>query len=92
MVEALRVMSQTRTRLHNSVVFLFNGGEESLQDASHLFITKHPVRKSWVPLGYTVLAREYSDDQYRLGFAVSSTSKRVARTGRRFFFKRLTKK
>ncbi|KEI41749.1 uncharacterized protein L969DRAFT_15765 [Mixia osmundae IAM 14324] len=46
MLETLRVMSSTDRRLYNSIVFLFNGAEESLQDASHLFITKHPLRHS----------------------------------------------
>ncbi|KAL8286292.1 hypothetical protein RQP46_004780 [Phenoliferia psychrophenolica] len=44
MLEALRVMAMTNKRLTNSVVFLFNGAEESLQDASHLFITQHSIR------------------------------------------------
>ncbi|SCV68329.1 BQ2448_450 [Microbotryum intermedium] len=46
MLEALRVMALTPRRLTNSVIFLFNGGEESLQDASHLFITQHPLKDS----------------------------------------------
>ena len=45
MLEALRIMSQTPDIiLNNAIVFLFNGAEESLQDASHLFITQHPWR------------------------------------------------
>ncbi|GAA5994045.1 hypothetical protein JCM5350_000059 [Sporobolomyces pararoseus] len=44
MLEALRVLALGKTRLTNSVVFLFNGAEESLQDASHLFITQHPLK------------------------------------------------
>ncbi|GAA5877205.1 hypothetical protein JCM16303_006201 [Sporobolomyces ruberrimus] len=44
MLEALRVMALGKRRLTNSVVFLFNGAEESLQDASHLFITQHPLK------------------------------------------------
>lgn len=43
-LEAIRVLLGTPDKLHNSVVFLFNGGEESLQDASHLFITQHPLK------------------------------------------------
>ncbi|KAM0793486.1 hypothetical protein ACM66B_000927 [Microbotryomycetes sp. NB124-2] len=46
MLETLRVMGMTRRRLTNSVIFLFNGAEESLQDASHLFITQHPLKDS----------------------------------------------
>lgn len=44
MVELLRIFttpSPTRGRLRNSVVLLFNNGEESLQDASHLYITSN---------------------------------------------------
>lgn len=43
LLEALRILTLpgTGTRLHNSVVLLFNNGEESLQDASHLYITQH---------------------------------------------------
>ncbi|GAA6059342.1 hypothetical protein JCM10212_003240 [Sporobolomyces blumeae] len=44
MLEALRVMALGDRKLTNSVVFLFNGAEESLQDASHLFITQHPLK------------------------------------------------
>lgn len=42
MLEALRVMSHSPRELTNAVIFLFNGGEESLQDASHAFITQQP--------------------------------------------------
>ncbi|SPO29654.1 uncharacterized protein UTRI_05476 [Ustilago trichophora] len=43
LMEALRVLTLPNTgrRLYNSVVLLFNDGEESLQDASHLYITQH---------------------------------------------------
>lgn len=42
MFEVLRVMSQDpNIALNNAIVFLFNGAEETLQDASHLFITQH---------------------------------------------------
>lgn len=41
-------MSSTPTPLHHAAVFLFNGGEESLQDASHLYITKHQDTKDTV--------------------------------------------
>ncbi|GAA5912605.1 hypothetical protein JCM8208_004787 [Rhodotorula glutinis] len=44
MLEAMRVMALGERRLTNSVIFLFNGAEESLQDASHLFITQHPLK------------------------------------------------
>jgi hypothetical protein len=40
MLEILRVMGMRNRSLENSVVLLFNGGEESLQDASHLFSTQ----------------------------------------------------
>lgn len=44
MLEALRVMGMGERKLTNAVIFLSNGAEESLQDASHLFITQHPLR------------------------------------------------
>ncbi|BGP44460.1 hypothetical protein JCM10450v2_000274 [Rhodotorula kratochvilovae] len=46
MLEAMRVMALGERKLTNSVIFLFNGAEESLQDASHLFITQHPLRST----------------------------------------------
>ncbi|KAI1316599.1 hypothetical protein EDD11_009724 [Mortierella claussenii] len=44
MMETIRVMSQRPAPKKNSIVFLFNGGEESLQDASHSFITAHELK------------------------------------------------
>ncbi|KAI8070896.1 hypothetical protein BC940DRAFT_235259 [Gongronella butleri] len=45
MLEIIRVMSQRDwSGYRNSVVFLFNGAEESLQDASHAFITMHDLK------------------------------------------------
>lgn len=45
MLESIRVLSQTNDlKLDTALVFLFNGAEESLQDASHLFITQHEWR------------------------------------------------
>ncbi|CAO1635451.1 unnamed protein product [Sympodiomycopsis kandeliae] len=44
MTEVLRILTTPgahRKRLRNSVVLLFNNGEESFQDASHLFITSN---------------------------------------------------
>ncbi|KAI7816827.1 hypothetical protein BC939DRAFT_403329 [Gamsiella multidivaricata] len=46
MVEIIRIMSLRPAPKKNSVIFLFNGGEESLQDASHSFITRHELRGS----------------------------------------------
>ncbi|EPQ26656.1 uncharacterized protein PFL1_05636 [Pseudozyma flocculosa PF-1] len=50
LLEALRALTLPNTgrRLHNSVVLLFNNGEESLQDASHLYITQHHPTKDTV--------------------------------------------
>jgi Peptidase family M28 len=45
MLEVLRILSQ-ETRLKKSIVFLFNGAEETLQDASHAFVTQHELAKS----------------------------------------------
>ncbi|KAF9984633.1 hypothetical protein BGZ65_013025 [Modicella reniformis] len=44
MIEIIRIMSLRPAPKKNSVIFLFNGGEESLQDASHSFITTHELR------------------------------------------------
>ncbi|XP_060607181.1 endoplasmic reticulum metallopeptidase 1-like [Ruditapes philippinarum] len=42
MIEIIRVLSQSATPIQHSMVFLFNGAEENLLQASHGFITKHP--------------------------------------------------
>ncbi|KAI8822253.1 uncharacterized protein EV422DRAFT_526204 [Fimicolochytrium jonesii] len=44
MLEILRLLSQRQKPLKNAVIFLWNGAEETLQDASHAFITQHPYR------------------------------------------------
>ncbi|KAI8083071.1 uncharacterized protein BX664DRAFT_339762 [Halteromyces radiatus] len=45
MLDIIRVLSQRDwTGYKNSIVFLFNGAEETLQDASHAFITMHDLR------------------------------------------------
>lgn len=42
LLEVLRVLtSAPRPKLRHSVILLFNNGEESLQDASHLYATQH---------------------------------------------------
>ncbi|KAI9266828.1 hypothetical protein BDA99DRAFT_506777 [Phascolomyces articulosus] len=47
MLEIIRVLSQRNwSGYRNSIVFLFNGAEETLQDASHAFITMHDIRDS----------------------------------------------
>ncbi|CAM0140646.1 hypothetical protein VKS41_006671 [Umbelopsis sp. WA50703] len=47
MLEIIRIMSQKSwDGYKNSMVFLFNGAEESLQDASHAFITMHEIKDS----------------------------------------------
>lgn len=49
MLETIRVLSQTPDlQMNTALVFLFNGAEESLQDASHLFITQHEWRHTYV--------------------------------------------
>ncbi|KAF9359987.1 hypothetical protein BGX34_008015 [Mortierella sp. NVP85] len=46
MMELIRILSQRPALKKNSLVFLFNGGEESLQDASHSFITSHELKST----------------------------------------------
>ncbi|OBZ86311.1 putative endoplasmic reticulum metallopeptidase 1 [Choanephora cucurbitarum] len=47
MMDLVRVLSKRDwTDYKNAIVFLFNGAEESLQDASHAFITMHEVKDS----------------------------------------------
>ncbi|KAG1379989.1 hypothetical protein G6F61_004455 [Rhizopus arrhizus] len=45
MMEIVRALSKRDWSSHkNAIVFLFNGAEESLQDASHAFITMHEIK------------------------------------------------
>ncbi|KAF9156210.1 hypothetical protein BG015_006795 [Linnemannia schmuckeri] len=46
MMDILRVMSMSPAPKKNSVIFLFNGAEESFQDASHSFIVNHELKGS----------------------------------------------
>ncbi|KAJ3100878.1 hypothetical protein HDU97_001868 [Phlyctochytrium planicorne] len=43
MLEIARIVSLRQTPMRNSVILLFNGAEESLQDASHAFVTTSPL-------------------------------------------------
>lgn len=45
MIEILRVLSQQEKRLRHSVIFLFNGAEETPLQAAHGFITQHAWAK-----------------------------------------------
>ncbi|KAI0766101.1 hypothetical protein BD413DRAFT_605949 [Trametes elegans] len=47
MLDCIRVLVNTPSwQPEHSIVFLFNNAEESLQDASHLFSTQHPIAKT----------------------------------------------
>uniref|UniRef100_A0A8C8LWA9 Endoplasmic reticulum metallopeptidase 1 n=1 Tax=Oncorhynchus tshawytscha TaxID=74940 RepID=A0A8C8LWA9_ONCTS len=45
MLEVLHSLANLSTPLRHGVVFLFNGAEETMQQASHGFITQHPWAK-----------------------------------------------
>jgi Zn-dependent M28 family amino/carboxypeptidase len=45
MLECIRVLTHTPDwSPEHAIIFLFNNAEESLQDASQLFSTQHPIR------------------------------------------------
>ncbi|KAJ3197532.1 hypothetical protein HK101_002835 [Irineochytrium annulatum] len=46
MLEMARVVSHSNRPLRNALILLFNGAEETLQDASHAFVTASPLAKN----------------------------------------------
>ncbi|XP_034110824.1 endoplasmic reticulum metallopeptidase 1-like isoform X3 [Drosophila albomicans] len=51
MLEVLRVIATTKQTIEHPIVFLFNGAEEGMMQASHGFVTQH----RWAPLCKTVI-------------------------------------
>ncbi|EIW65964.1 hypothetical protein TREMEDRAFT_70376 [Tremella mesenterica DSM 1558] len=46
MLDVARVLVERNAPFDNSIIFLWNGGEETLQDGSHLYSTQHETRHS----------------------------------------------
>ncbi|ORY22823.1 hypothetical protein BCR39DRAFT_550650 [Naematelia encephala] len=45
MLEVARVLIERNEPFDNSIIFMWNGGEETLQDGSHLYSTQHETAK-----------------------------------------------
>lgn len=44
MAELARILVERDDHITGSVIFLFNGAEETLQDASHMYSTTHETK------------------------------------------------
>ncbi len=46
MLEVARVLVDRNEAFNGSIIFMWNGGEETLQDGSHLYSTQHETAKT----------------------------------------------
>ncbi len=46
MLETARVLIDRNEPFEGSIIFMWNGGEETLMDGSHLYVTQHETAKT----------------------------------------------